>query len=352
MMGQSLKNRVAGMAALMLAPSIAWAVICGGEGPGPMVEIPLHPTIQALETVGSVQELAYLEQSQTLVYRNQFHDLYAHTLEWGTNERLWEGLNAPLSQVLDAGERFLTTFGVPWVFDLSGRTWTPYGEGPGPMALFWTPPPENSLVAIESHVDSARSSFVIRRYNPDESLVERCTIYPPPGRDYHVVRGRTYPYVHFYYERAGAGQRSIHFLRYDTHCKQYPGSELGLEIPSPLEEVYQYGADGPTLLKLDDPQKNVILQEGRACSVFDIGNRHPLFVHDSKPVIATWAPQSGLLLFFLDAKQGKVGKIKLGDCTRNVSADRVWMTRDESQLFVAPDTATFRSLLKIELHRK
>ena len=111
----------------------------------------------------------------------------------------------------------------------------------------------------------------------------------------------------------------------------------------PLEDVYRFSDMDSTVFKFDHPTANLVwLNETPdlskdPCQIYNIDNRRPIFLNDTKPVVATWSSGGHLDLFFLSKEKKDYYKAELP--FRYTDTRFLWLSNGGEKLFFSPEAA-------------
>lgn len=338
----------------------SYAKICG-DGPGPMLDVSesLSTTVVPVPTDGHIRDLTILDDKSELLYRNEVNEV--HSVDWErnwTSEHLFSKVLQALLPIVDPTENFVVLSGAPNLLDLKRKSIHTFGDGPGPMALYWTPSVHSLLISLTPW----GNRFILRRYDPSKAQTATCEIQPRVGRNHRIVTGPTHPFVFLVHEEYRKNTRRFHFSKFDTSCREYPGRDIVVSgsVTGATQEAHLYSANGPAVIKMSAASKNLIFQstlslsKEPACQIHSVDNGGMFFLNPVFPTAGTWSRKSDFRLFFLNERGGRTARVDTGVRFRDLARERVAVTKDTLSIFFAPqfDHSRHCELYQVKLHWK
>lgn len=327
-----------------LLSSVSWAANrCGGGegGPHPLADFTssFKADFKVLSTAGDLEEFLFINKSDMLIYRTSEKNIYK--MENFESSYKITSSSLPLGRLVHPSERYLVAEGAPWVFDLKNGVWYNYQTDARPFVhAMWN---GDYLYDVSQRIDGAGSQFIsVYQYKVGSSQSQKicATLESPPGHHLMMAEGHQYPHLYFYRtEKAGAGMKITFFeMNVGLFCHLDPVDKYTREIAGPVKSVHVFKSLGSLAVEVDHPFKNLLWDSTDGCRYFNIERLKPLVLNYDKPIIATWSPNAGMSLIYLDAKkQAKVKDLVDGGSPISELLQRdVWMANDGKRIFLSP----------------
>ena len=354
-----MKNWALGILALVaLLGGSAWSACGPGDGGVPLVDIStsVDGGSRLIYTEGGVKDFVLWENSDSVAYRNESDLLFSTSLATGQSQQLSSGtVGFPLAHLREAQERFLVGDGTPWLFDAVGGGWYPYAP-PAPVLspLFWN---QGVLYSVEQEaIDERTLQLTVYGYVPGGApaapVCAPITLHSGSLQgSLRLAEGSTYPNIYVYYqEDSNQGNRLIMSQVNIQTCAPQFTAPFYYTFYGPIQDVHMFDNLHAFAVKVDHPVFNLLWSHGSSCSYYDIGNLYPMALNESYPAVATWDPNQGLTVVYLNehAKASVLKQMDLGE----VSEHDLWLNRDGSKLYAAPklEGANGRLLMELNLN--
>jgi len=332
------------LALTLLLPSIVLAKPCGSDGPIPFINMTGSITlpVKSIQSVGAVQEFAYWESQDALVYRNDKNMLRVSYFGSGVDTPLAK-LAFPLSKLVDPTERFLTTDDASYFFNAStaGPLIKYAGSRPAPTKLYWQ---GSTLYLVEYQTPFLGYPYfeVSTYYAGDKSAKQQCTYQPPSGTKLFLADGHAYPDVYLYQVvPLAANQKVIAFYKMNVHtCGLTPMGLPTEPILGNITEVHRFPTVDAFAVRTDDSVKNFRWEMGGRCEYLAIGQEEVMIPNHDRPLAVTWTSNQGLALYNLETKikaDAFRGGCGLGIDIGEISAEDLWVPRHASDLLLSPE---------------
>lgn len=327
----------ASLVSLAVSSSSAFSMAqrCGGDGPQPFIDLSvLPPKTQVIPTQGSVLEFQLWEGHDSLVYRNERHQIFNRYFKNGVDDQLGVS-QVPLSPVVDRSEQAVLLDRAPW-FYFRGEWVNFYVPVARPRHLFWN---NSSLYMLENAPGTShRPQQLTIHHLPFGSYQSQpiCRVIVPVGTQYLESEGASYPVVPFYTVHATPAGNELSIFHVDaSKCTVTSMGTYKDPFEAKILSVHRFGALNAYAIHTDHPTKNLMWDYGTGCHFFDIGKHPPIVPNPSRPLIATWDPQLGLEVMNLSNRNRAT--YFTGVPFKSVGPRDVQMTTRSDKLYFAPD---------------
>ncbi len=331
------------LGATLLIPAAVLGKPCGSDGPIPFINMTGAITlpVKSIQSVGAVQEFAYWETQDALVYRNDKNMLRVSYFGSGADTPLAK-LPFPLSKLVDPTERFLTTDIGSYFFNAStAGPLIKYSSSRDATKLYWQ---GSTLHLIEYQTPFLGYPYfeVSTYYAGDKSAKSQCTYQPPAGTKLFLADGHAYPDVYFYQVvPLAANQKVIAFYKMNVHTCALSVMGLPTEpILGNITGVHRFPTVDAFAVRTDDRVKNLRWEMSGRCEYLAIGREEIMIPNHDRPLAVTWTPNQGLSLYNLETKikaDAFRGGRGLGFDIGDIVSEDLWIPRHASDLLLSPE---------------
>lgn len=327
-------------------PASAIQVECiGNGGPKPLIVSSSPRELRPIQTAGSIQEFTFWENSNLLLYRNDWNGLYDAHPDCGL-PRYYGPLQDPLSRVVDSAERFLLVENQPRVRDLTLPNWYSFGA-PTPLRhLFWH---KNflysaSLITRPDHWQELQ----ILRYKPGaQKAATVCQpLYFEKNEKVQLAEGHAYPYVYFYNtspQNDGSHTLTMYALNIGMNlpilCGLFNLDGITWKMPAPIKNVHKFPTSQAILIEADHPEKRLWWAPKEKCGWVNTGPATVMVTNHRLPLIFLWSSGEGLSLY--DLKENKSTQLLSSneidrESIASIHPSNLFLTSDARRLYLAP----------------
>lgn len=322
-----------------LLSTVAQAKPCGGDGPIPFINMTGNVTlpVKSIQSVGVVKEFAYWESQDALLYRNDKDELRASYFGSSTDTVLTK-FPFPLSKLVDASEKYLTSDGANYFYDAStnGPLIKYTKLDPSPEKLFWKDK-DLYMVRWVPRFFFNGPHYEVGVYTAgDTKAASSCKFYPPASAWVDLAEGHTYPDLFFYQTVPIAGRTVVAMYRMNVHtCAVSPIGQPTEPIHGKILGVHRFERQDAFAVRTDDPTKNFRWEVAGRCEYLSIGREEVMIPNHERPLAVTWTAGKGLTFFNLETK--KKADAFRGFGISDVTARDLWIPRHGSDLLMSPE---------------
>lgn len=323
----------------------------GGEGPKPFNDITknLDFKIRAIDTPGTIDQFLIWEKKQALVYRDtagEIKGLYLRPQVGKPKEFPINKIAQPLSRVVDAQERFLTSLGDRiWTLDTFGSIWMAAVEKKDVQPLFWANRNGQDVLISQAHRTNESGEEVYEFYASKSGEFQKyphCSFVQPKPYPFTPARGAMAPNVYFYSTEMIDGRRFLNIHSFNTlNCKFEKG--LVFEgVRYPVKEVMWFQNLSAFAAKLDHAEENLLWWSPKGCNYFNVGRNETFVPNFQQPVMVTWSQTQTLNVIYPDTAQ--VVRTLENLPITSLNENDLWLTADAKKLYM-------RTMLEAESNR-
>ncbi len=307
---------------------------CGGDGPQPFFDLSDEPTARPIALGGAIEEFQYWERQDTIVYRNDRHQIRARKINSTTDQYLGTS-QVPLSPLVDPDEQNLLLDGISSVFN--NNFWYSFYLPVGrPKHLFWDLNYLYMLNAIPA-TGPYSQELQIHRYRLGLKHTRHlCHYYVPVGEEYALAEGASFPIVPFYRVRKGLAGKELSILEMDARtCNVTEYGTYKESFDSKILSVHRFADLRSYAVHMDHPTKNLFWDYGTGCQYYNVGTSPLLVPSHSRPIVGTWGATGLELMNLTSRNRGNYFPPAKGTTLR--PRDVVMGARND-RLLIAPDT--------------
>ncbi len=323
--------------AILFSPLLQ-AKPCGGDGPIPFINMTGNITlpVKSIQSVGSIQQFAYWETQDALIYRNSSDQVRVSYFGSGVDAPL-AAFRYPLSKLVDASERYLVTDGASYFFNASsGAPVIRYSSvSPAPEKLFWRGDELFFLRWVDPFF--GYSHYEVRRYGAGETTSKlQCTYYPPSKSGLLRAKGDSFPGIFFYKTIPTGGKNIVALHRLNAlTCEMTALGAPTEPMDGNITEVHRFEALDAFAVQTDHPTMNFRWERAGRCDYLSIGADRLMIPNHERPLAVSWTTGKGLSLFNLETMKKVAAFRGLG--IKELTTDDLWIPSHQSDLLMSPE---------------